>query len=231
MTTQLTLLPLPAAAPKLRALRETPVARICSVGASAASLLELLGAILGNPDTALNVLTQYATLTDLAKAATPEIEQVKGVGPAGAARIKAALELGRRLITDALDERPQIRAPSDAANLLMPEMALLEQEHMRVMILDTRNRVITTVTVYVGSLNTSVIRVGELFREAIRLNAAGVIIAHNHPSGDPSPSPEDVSVTRHIIQAGQMLDIEVLDHVVIGRQRFVSLKERGLAFA
>lgn len=231
MTTQLTLLPLPATAPKLRALRETPVARICSVGASAASLLELLGAILGNPDTALNVLTQYATLTDLAKAATPEIEQVKGVGPSGAARIKAALELGRRLITDALDERPQIRAPADAANLLMPEMALLEQEHMRVMILDTRNRVITTVTVYVGSLNTSVVRVGELFREAIRLNAAGVIIAHNHPSGDPSPSPEDVSVTRHIIQAGQMLDIEVLDHVVIGRQRFVSLKERGLAFA
>lgn len=98
--------------------------------------------------------------------------------------------------------------------------------------LDTRNRVITTVTVYVGSLNTSVIRVGELFREAIRLNAAGVIIAHNHPFlGYLLPSPEDVSVTRHIIQAGQMLDIEVLDHVVIGRQRFVSLKERGLAFA
>ena len=231
MTTQMTLLPIPATPPKLRTLRETPVARICTVGASAASLLELLGAILGNPDTALNVLTQYATLTDLSKAQTAEIEQVKGVGPSGAARIKAALELGRRLITDALDERPQIRSPSDAAHLLMPEMTLLEQEHMRVMLLDTRNRVITTVTVYVGSLNMSVIRVGELFREAIRLNAAGVIIAHNHPSGDPSPSPEDVSVTRHIIQAGKMLDIECLDHLVIGRQRFVSLKERGLGFS
>jgi DNA repair protein RadC len=112
----------------------------------------------------------------------------------------------------------------------MSEMALLEQEHLRVMLLDTKNRVLETPTVYIGSLNTSLIRVGELFREAIRANCASLIVLHNHPSGDPTPSPEDVAVTRQIVEAGQLLDVEVLDHLIIGRQRFVSLKERGLGF-
>jgi DNA repair protein RadC len=107
----------------------------------------------------------------------------------------------------------------------------LEQEQLRVVLLDTRNRVLAVTTVYVGSLNTSVVRISELFREAIRRNAAAVIIVHNHPSGDPTPSPEDVALTRNVIAAGQLLDIEVLDHLVIGQQRFVSLKERGLAFS
>jgi len=112
----------------------------------------------------------------------------------------------------------------------MSEMSLLEQEHLRVMMLDTKNRVLGSPTVYVGSLNTSMIRVGELFREAIRSNSASVIVAHNHPSGDPTPSPEDVAVTRQIAEAGKLLDVDVLDHLIIGRQRFVSLKERGLGF-
>ena len=231
MTLQTSFWSLPTLAPKLRALRDTPTVRICHVGAGAASLLELIGAILGNADTALAVLNQFPTLDALAKAHTLEIENVRGVGPSGAVRIKAALELGRRVMAAPLDERPQIRSPADAANLLMAEMSLLEQEHLRVMLLDTRNRVLTTVTVYVGSLNMSIIRVSELFREAIRLNAASIIVAHNHPSGDPSPSPEDVSVTRNIISASKMLDIECLDHLVIGKQCFVSLKERGLAFS
>jgi len=231
MITQLTFLTAPLATLKLRALRETPTTRICEVGASSASVLELLGAILGNADTALALLTKFPALHDLARANLQELEQVHGIGKSGAARIKAALELGRRLLHENPDERFQIRSPADAATLLMPEMSLLEQEHLKVVLLDTRNRVITTVTVYVGSLNMSIIRSGELFREAIRLNAAAIIVAHNHPSGDPSPSPEDVSVTRNIISAGELLDIEVLDHVVIGQQRFVSLKERGLAFS
>jgi DNA repair protein RadC len=112
----------------------------------------------------------------------------------------------------------------------MSEMMFLEQEHLRLILLDTRNRVISTPTVYVGSLNTSVVRIGELFRAAIKDNAAAFIVAHNHPSGDPSPSPEDVTVTRQIVQSGKLLDIELLDHVIIGRQRYVSLKERGLGF-
>jgi DNA repair protein RadC len=158
------------------------------------------------------------------------LTEVKGIGPAKAVEIKAALEIGRRLMTEAPEERPRVTSPGDAANLLMSEMMFLEQEHLRLILLDTRNRVISTPTVYVGSLNTSVVRIGELFRAAIKDNAAAFIVAHNHPSGDPSPSPEDVTVTRQIVQSGKLLDIELLDHVIIGRQRYVSLKERGLGF-
>ncbi len=154
----------------------------------------------------------------------------EGLGPAKVAQLKAALELGRRMLIQSPDERPQVRSPADAANLVMSEMALLEQENLRVMLLDTKNRVLDTPTIYVGSLNTSLIRVGELFREAIRANCASLIVLHNHPSGDPTPSPEDVAVTRQIVEAGKLLDVEVLDHLIIGQQRFVSLKERGLGF-
>lgn len=124
----------------------------------------------------------------------------------------------------------KITSPADAANLLMTEMAFLEQEHLRLILLDTRNHVIGTPTIYVGSLNTSVVRIGELFRAAVRANAAAMIVAHNHPSGDPSPSPEDVNVTREMVRAGKIMSLDVLDHVIIGRMRYVSLKERGLGF-
>ena len=112
----------------------------------------------------------------------------------------------------------------------MLEMGLLEQEVMRTVLLNTKNFVIGSPVIYQGSANTAVIRVGELFREAVKRNAVSMIVVHNHPSGDPTPSPEDVAVTREIVQAGKLLDIEVLDHLVIGHQRFVSLKERGLGF-
>ena len=154
----------------------------------------------------------------------------KGIGEAKAAQIKAALELGRRLQLAAPNERPQIRGPEDVANLLMLDMGLLEQEHLRTVLLDTKNNVLRVVNVYTGSLNTAVVRVGEVFREAIRANCAAIIVVHNHPSGDPTPSPEDVQVTETLVAAGKLLDIEVLDHVVIGRNRYVSLKERGLGF-
>jgi len=113
----------------------------------------------------------------------------------------------------------------------MYTLSALEQEYLFVLLLDTRNRLMgQPIEVYHGSLNTSLIRTGEIFRDAIKVNAAGIIVAHNHPSGDPSPSPEDVAVTRALVEAGKLLDIAVLDHLVIGRQRFVSLKERGLGF-
>jgi DNA repair protein RadC len=127
-------------------------------------------------------------------------------------------------------ERPQVRTPTDIANLLMLEMSLLEQEHLRVVMLDVKNFVGRIHTVYAGSLNTAVVRIAEVFREPIRANSASIIIVHNHPSGDPTPSPEDVRVTEMIVEAGKLLDIDVLDHLVIGRNRFVSLKERGLGF-
>ena len=112
----------------------------------------------------------------------------------------------------------------------MLEMGSLEQEHLRTILLDTKNRVLESPTVYKGNVNSSIIRVSEVFRQAIRANATALIVAHNHPSGDPTPSPEDIQVTRSIVEAGDLLGVEVLDHLIIGHQRFVSLKERGLGF-
>ena len=123
-----------------------------------------------------------------------------------------------------------IRSPTDCAQLLMSEMAHLEQEHLRTILLNTRNGVIAVITVYIGTLNSSHIRTAEVFREAIRHNAASMIVVHNHPSGDPTPSPEDVEVTRLLIAAGHTINIEIMDHLIIGQQRFVSLREHGLGF-
>ncbi len=109
-------------------------------------------------------------------------------------------------------------------------MAFLEQEHLRVILLDTKNYVQSIHTVYQGNVNTALVRVAEVFREAVRTNSPSLIVAHNHPSGDPTPSPEDIHVTEQIVAAGKLLDVDVLDHLIIGRQRYVSLKERGLGF-
>lgn len=216
---------------------ERPRERLTRLGARAVSNQELLAITLRTGVGGENVLrlaerllAHFNGLPGLARASLAELCHVKGIGPAKAAEVKAALELGRRLLVAAPEERPRVTSPADAANLLMSEMMLLEQEHLRLILLDTRNHVLRTPTIYVGSLNTSVVRVGELFRAAIKENAAALIVAHNHPSGDPSPSPEDVHVTRQIREAGKLLDIELLDHVIIGRQRYVSLKERGLGF-
>ena len=109
-------------------------------------------------------------------------------------------------------------------------MTFLDQENLRVMLLDTKNALVSVVTIYVGNVNTALVRVSEVFREAIRTNSPQIIVIHNHPSGDPNPSPEDIQVTEQIVAAGKLLDIEVLDHLIIGRHRYVSLKERGLGF-
>jgi DNA repair protein RadC len=217
---------------------ERPRERLIHEGATALSTTELLAILFRVGVGGENVLelsnrllAKYGGVAGLARAPFSQLQDEHGLGEAKVAALKAAFELGRRLTIASPDERFQVRSPADAANLLMGEMSVLEQEHMRVLLLDTRNRVLAVPTVYQGSLNTSVIRVSELFRDAIRQNAAAIIVVHNHPSGDPTPSPEDVAVTRSIISAGKLLDIEVLDHLVIGNQRFVSLKERGLAFS
>lgn len=216
---------------------DRPRERLIKVGAEVLSTAELLAIVLRNGTTGESVLRmaerlliQFDNLPGLSRATITELTHARGVGEAKAAEIKAALEIGRRLVASAPEERPRVSTPDDAFHLLKSEMMFLEQEHLRLILLDTRNRVLRTPTIYVGSLNTSVIRVGELFRAAIRENAAAFIIAHNHPSGDPSPSPEDINVTRQIVQAGKLLDVDVLDHIVIGRNRFVSLKQRGLGF-
>jgi len=219
------------------AMEDRPRERLQQVGAQAVSTAELLAIVMRTGVGGENVLrlaerllATFKNLSGISRASVTELTAVKGIGPAKAVEIKAALEIGRRLMAAAPEERLRITSPGDAANLLMSEMAFLEQEHLRVVLLDTRNQVLKSPTIYIGSLNTSVVRVGELFRAAIKENAAAMIVAHNHPSGDPSPSPEDIRVTRQIVQAGKLLDVEVLDHLVIGNQRFVSLKERGLGF-
>ena len=177
------------------------------------------------------MLRELGGLAGLHRATVTDLCAIHGIGEAKAAQLAAAIELGRRIAVANPEERPIVRSPADAANLLMYELSGLAQEHLYVIPLDTRNRLIgKPIEVYHGSLNTALIRLGEVFREALKVNAAGIIVVHNHPSGDPSPSPEDVAVTRALAEAGKLLDIELLDHLVIGQQRFVSLKERGLGF-
>ena len=129
-----------------------------------------------------------------------------------------------------MEEALQIRSPRDAYEFFRAEMEDLDQEQLRTIHLNTKQRILSSRLLYQGSVHTTVVRVAEIFRHAIIDNASGIIICHNHPSGDPTPSPEDAALTREIIKAGQLLDIEVLDHIVIGKGKFVSLKERGLGF-
>jgi len=179
---------------------------------------------------AVSPVAHFGGLPGLAQASIDELCLVKGIGMAKAVQIKASLELGKRLMATLPEERLQVRSPADVANLLMLEMSFLEQEELHTVLLDTKNYVTRTKKIYAGSLNSAAVRVGEVFREAVRANSASIIVAHNHPSGDPTPSPEDVHVTKMIVEAGNLLDINVLDHLVIGRNRYVSLKERGLGF-
>jgi len=216
---------------------ERPRERLEQYGAQALSVAELLAIILrvGTKDEnvirfAQRLLHTYGGLAGLARAPFSELVVTKGLGQAKAAQLQAAFELGRRLLIAAPEERLTVKSPADAANLLMLEMGPLEQEHLKAIILNTKNQVVKVHPVYVGSLNTAVVRVGELFREAIRVNAAAIIVAHNHPSGDPTPSPEDVGITRQMVEAGKLLNIDVLDHLVICQARWVSLKERSLGF-
>jgi DNA repair protein RadC len=217
---------------------ELPRERLRRLGPAALKTEELVAIILRTGTQGENVLhlaekllRDAGGLAGLARMSHGELVRIKGVKEAKAIELQAAIELGRRLIAASPEERPIIHSPADAANLLS-EMGTMEQETMRTLLLDTKNRVLAIPTIYRGSLHTTVIRVAELFKEAVRQNSAALIVAHNHPSGDPTPSPEDVAVTREIVQAGKILDIDVLDHLVIGAgQKFVSLKERGLGFS
>jgi len=139
-------------------------------------------------------------------------------------------ELNAQLYTNPT-ERPAIHCPADAANILNYFIGVLDHEEMWVVDLDTRNRIMSLVKLYRGSVNSSQVRVCEVFRQAILENAPAVIVAHNHPSGDTSPSPEDATVTRAIFQAGKLLDIDLLDHLIVAQGRYTSLKERGLGFS
>ncbi len=216
---------------------DRPRERLAQAGSGALSEAELLAILLrvgmaGENAVAMGqrLLIHFGGLRGLHRASFHEVASQKGVGLAKAAQIKAAIELGQRLMTLTPDERPIIHSPADAAALVMYEMSGLDQEHVWVINLDTRNRVINIERLYAGSVNASSVRIGEVFRGAVQRNAASIILVHNHPSGDPTPSPEDAALTRGLVQAGKLLDIEVLDHLVIGYGKHVSLKDKGLGF-
>ena len=217
---------------KTMPLREQPAYRITQ-NANACNITELMAAVIGGQkqiELSQALLASFdGDIRRLYQAHPSELAKVKGINQATAIRIKAALNLGLRLSMPG-DERTAINSPADAAALVQAEMSLLEKEHLRTILLDRRNRVLEIVEVYQGSVNSSQVRVGEVFQAAISRHASALILIHNHPSGDPTPSPDDVAVTRAIVQAGKLLDIDLLDHLVIGQGKWVSLKERGLGF-
>jgi DNA repair protein RadC len=228
--------------PTGRTLRELPAAerpreRLELRGAAGLTTAELIGLLWGSGARgrsavalAEDAIARYDGLTGLARASGPELVAIPGVGVAKAAQLQAAFELGRRLLADWPTAHWSVRSPRDVADRLVLQMGRLEREELRVVILNTKNVVQRVVTAYQGNLSASVVRVGELFRDAVRLTAAGVILVHNHPSGDPTPSPDDLHLTAEAIAAGRLLDISLLDHLVIGHDAWVSMRDRGVAF-
>lgn len=217
---------------------ERPRERLIHMGAQALSAAELIAILLRvgvKGENAVQVgqrlLQTFGGISGLQKANFEEVKSQHGIGTAKAAALKAAIELGRRLSLESPEERVRIHGPEDAFALVKYEMSALEQEHLRVMLLDTRNQVLEIIELYQGSLNSSTVRVAEVFRDAVRRNAGAILVVHNHPSGDPAPSQNDIDVTKAIVNAGNLLDINVLDHIVVGNGRFVSMKEQKLGFS
>lgn len=214
---------------------ERPRERLVKHGASVCSAAELLAIQLrtGSQErSALGLgellLKEFDGLKGVANATIEQLSALKGVGEVKAVQIAAAVELGKRLAVLSDEERPAIRCPQDVANLLMPELRDAKKETLKSLLLDTKNRVQKVMTVSVGILDSSLVHPREVFKDAIVASAAALIVAHNHPSGDPTPSAEDKRITQRLAEAGQLIGIELLDHIVIGDNRWVSLKERGL---
>ncbi len=225
-----------------RAIRELPIAerpreRLALRGVGGLTSAELIGLVWGSGtrgrsavDLAGDALARHDGLAGLARASEQELATAAGIGVAKAAQLVAAFELGRRLLADWPAARWTIRGPADVAERLILQMGRLEREELRVVMLDTKNHVLRVATVYQGNVSSSLVRVGELFRDAVRLNSAAVILVHNHPSGDPTPSPDDLHLTAEALAAGRLLDIALLDHLVIGHDAYVSLRDRGVSF-
>jgi len=223
--------------------RQRPRERLVSAGAKALTDGELLALLMGtgNPKTGESVLDlahrilatlggpggEDPLLRRLVDTSVEELCCVPGVGEAKASSIVAAVELGRRVGAE-MPVGSVVRRPEDAAAVLVEDMRYLDREHFKIVLLDTRNRVLGTEVVSIGSLNSSVVHPREIFKICVKRSAAAVILAHNHPSGDPSPSEEDVEVTERIVRAGMVLGIDVLDHLIIGDNCYVSLRELGI---
>jgi DNA repair protein RadC len=213
---------------------ERPREKLLDYGSKALSNAELLAVILRTGTSTENaihlaerILSHVGGLSGLGTTTAEHLAKVNGLGPTKITQLLATVELARRLMTFPTEERPIIQRAEDAIALLM-DMQHLTQEHVRVILLDSAQRLVTIQTVYIGTVNSSVLRVAEVFREAITRNCPALLLAHNHPAGQPTPSPEDIHLTRTIVMAGRLLDIQVIDHLIIGERDWSSLKNLGL---
>ncbi|MCU1805413.1 DNA repair protein RadC [Cytobacillus firmus] len=213
---------------------ERPRERFVQNGPESLSNHELIAILLrtGTKDESVlqlanRLLTHFEGLRLLKDASLDEITAINGIGSAKAIQVLAAVEIGRRISKLTYDDRYIIRSPEDGANYVMHEMRFLSQEHFVCLYLNTKNQVLHKQTIFIGSLNASIVHPREVFKEAFRRSAASIICIHNHPSGDPTPSREDIEVTKRLAESGKIIGIDVLDHLIIGENKFVSLKEKG----
>ncbi|MCM3700369.1 DNA repair protein RadC [Paenibacillus macerans] len=216
-------------------MEERPRERMMEFGPGALSNAELLAILLRTgtrSESAIHmaqrVLSEIGGIRGLVDLSLDEMVQIRGIGPAKAIELKAGIELGRRLAKSRLPESETVRSPQVVAELLMEQLRYLQKEHFVCLFLNTKNHIIAQETLSIGSLNASIVHPREVFRAAIKCSSASVVCAHNHPSGDPTPSAEDIRMTSRLCEAGEIVGIDVLDHIVIGDGKFVSLKEQGL---
>jgi DNA repair protein RadC len=214
---------------------ERPRERLLNHGAEVLSLSELLAIIIGTGTKSKNatvlageILAKAGGLKGIADKSVKELSDIKGVGIAKAAKIKALVELSKRFGCIVPGERAVIRSPRDVSDALMQEMRDLDREHFKAILLNTRNQIIKFVTISIGTLNSSMVHPRELFKAAIKENSASIILVHNHPSGDPEPSKADIDITKRLVRSGLLLGIEILDHVIVAGNRYLSFREKGL---
>ncbi|MCP3741235.1 RadC family protein [Rossellomorea sp. BNER] len=213
---------------------ERPRERMIQSGAKSLSNQELLAILLRTGTKSESViqlsnrlLQTFEGLRLLKDASVEEITAIHGIGLAKAIQLMAAVEIGRRISNLTFDDRFSIRSPEDGANFVMNDMRFLSQEHFVCLFLNTKNQVLHKKTIFIGSLNASIVHPREVFKEAFRRSAASIICIHNHPSGDPTPSREDIEVTKRLVECGKIIGIDILDHLIIGEKKYVSLKEKG----
>ncbi|MCX7884473.1 MAG: DNA repair protein RadC [Caloramator sp.] len=216
-------------------IQDRPRERLIKFGPEALSNSELLAIIIRTGTKSENaisisnrLISQNRGLDFLSNCTIQELSRIKGIGSAKAAQIKAAIELGKRLRNYRNDKIIRINNPKDAAEIVMEDMRYFKKEHFRVIFLNTKNIVIDVKDLSIGNLNSSIVHPREVYSEAIKKSSASIIVLHNHPSGDPTPSQEDINITRRLIEAGKIIGIDLLDHIIIGDGIFISLKEKGI---